>query len=76
MTTQFDTQDITAIDVLGMMAHKARSKDIPPCLLCMSDEARAEVRALGCKALEDYRSFEESLKNMRNDGNPRAFFIA
>lgn len=76
MTTKFNIEDITALDVLGMMVHKAQSQGIPPCLLCMSDEARAKVRALGSKTLEDYRSFEQSLKNMREDGNPRAFFIA
>lgn len=71
----FDIDDITALDVLGMMVRKSRDASIPPCLLCMSDEARAEIRALGSELVEKYKQAEANMKQLRDAGNPRAFFI-
>lgn len=75
MTQKFNVEDITAHDVLGMMVRRATKRDISPCLLCMSDEARAEIRALGSKAVDDYKELETALHLAREAGNPRAFFV-
>lgn len=70
----FDVEDITALDVLGMMVRRTKP-GISPCLLVMSNEARAEIRAMGSEWVDKYKRSETEMKTAREAGNPRAFFI-
>ena len=66
---------ITAEEVLGMMSRLQQRNRHPPALLVMSVEARAEIRALGEQQVQRYREMEAMLKERREAGNQRAFFI-
>lgn len=70
----FTVDDITALHVLGMMVHKSRGGDIPPCLTTMSEEARARTVQLGQELVEQYKQAERNMEQLRRSGNPRAFF--
>jgi hypothetical protein len=68
-------EGITAVEVLGMMARLHQRSGHPPALLCMSVEAREEIRRLGEKQVAMYREAETELLRAREAGNPRAFFV-
>lgn len=76
MTEANRTEDrITTEDVLGSLIWRLQNTGtIPPRILCMSEEARERNRKLARDAVAQVRRDEVTAKEMREAGNPRAFF--
>lgn len=69
------SDDIDAIDVLGMLIWRTRNPGkVPPAFMCLSADARTANRQLADQTIQAVRDQECVRKKARAAGNPRAFF--
>lgn len=69
------TDEISTEDVLGALIWRLQNAGtVPPRILCMSQEARERNLKLARDTVAQVRRDEATAKEMREAGNPRAFF--